>query len=262
MQDTTTPSPTALVTGASTGIGFAYAKHLAAKGYSLILASQDASRLRSAALVLGDSVLASHAINLSERSGVERLIQQMPVPEVIVANAGITLHGVVGSIPQLERDRLFYLLCGGAIDLLEALVPAMLERRHGRVVIVSSIGALTPMRKSAHYASAKAAIARYGDSLAEEVSESGVSVTVSLPGYVRTHAHERAGLGHLNKQIPSWMWLTPEQMVLETEQASLRGQRQIIPGRVYRWVRPFLGSRLANQIWRRLSNRRADRSSG
>ena len=261
MQDTTTPSPTALITGASTGIGFAYAKYLADQGYSLILVSQNASRLQSAADTLGDAVLASHALDLSERSGVEQLIERIPLPDVVIANAGITQHGAVGSIPKLEPDRLFYLLCGGAIDLLEVLVPAMLERRRGRIVIVSSIGALTPMRKSAHYASAKAAIARYGDSLAEEVSASGVSVTVSLPGYVRTQAHARAGLGHLNKQIPNWMWLTPEQMVFETERASLKGQVQIIPGRVYRWVRPFLGSRLANRIWRRLSNRRADRSS-
>ena len=89
----------------------------------------------------------------------------------------------------------------------------MLERGAGRIVIISSIGAITPMPKSSIYASAKAGVYAYGRSLNEELREKDVSVTVSLPGYVRTNAHRRAGLTHLETQIPEWMWVTPEQVV-------------------------------------------------
>ena len=72
----------------------------------------------------------------------------MLTPDVLIANAGVTLPGEVGSIERETRDRLYYLLCGGVIDLLEALLPLMKARGQGRTVVISSIAALTPMRKS------------------------------------------------------------------------------------------------------------------
>jgi uncharacterized protein len=73
---------------------------------------------------------------------------------------------------------------------------------------------------------------------------------------IQTNIHERAGLSHLSRQVPDWMWLSPEQVVRETEKASLAGRETIVPGRIYRLTRPFLGSRAANTAWRALTRRR------
>ena len=132
----------------------------------------------------------------------------------------------------------------------------MKRKENSRIVIISSIAAITPMPKSSIYASAKSAIYSYGLSLFQELKEDDITVTVSLPGYVRTDIHEKAGLGHLRKNIPSWMWVEPYQVVKETENTSLKGQSKIIPGLVYRIVSPFLRSSLSLRIWKRLAKKR------
>ena len=144
-------------------------------------------------------------------------------------------------------------MCGGVIDLIQKHIPHLSAQKNSRVVIISSIGAISPMPKSSIYASAKAAIYAYGRSLNEELKN--VSVTVSLPGYVKTDIHLKSGLDHLNKKIPSWMWVTAEKVVSETEKASLKGKSAVIPGIVYKLASPILGSNLANRAWRYLSRR-------
>ena len=79
-----------------------------------------------------------------------------------------------------------------------------------------------------------------------------------MPGYVKTEAHKRAGLDHLNKKIPSWMWVNANQVVEETEMASIKGKSTVIPGLIYKIVRPFLQMSLANSLWNRLTKRRRD----
>ena len=91
--------------------------------------------------------------------------------------------------------------------------------------------------------------------LESELKNENISVTVSLPGYVRTNAHKRAGLNHLERKVPNWMWVNPEQVVKETEKASLRGKSEIIPGSVYKLVRPFLNFKPAMRAWRNLTKR-------
>jgi short-subunit dehydrogenase len=152
-----------------------------------------------------------------------------------------------------EKDNAYYLMCGGVIDLIQKYIPYLSAQTNSRVVIISSIGAISPMPKSSIYASAKAAIYAYGRSLNEELKN--VSVTVSLPGYVKTDIHLKSGLGHLNKKIPSWMWVTAEKVVYETEKASIKGKSSVIPGIVYKLASPILGSNLANRAWRYLSKR-------
>jgi Short-chain dehydrogenases of various substrate specificities len=196
-----------------------------------------------------------HLADLSKPEGVEKITKKVKTPDLIIANAGITMFGEVGSIDKEDRKDLFYLLCNGVIDLIEAYVPNMVKMGEGRIVIISSIGAITPMPKSSIYASAKSAIYSYGQSLSQELSSKNISVTVSLPGYVKTEAHSRAGLNHLRKKIPSWMWIDAERVVTETEMASLKGKSSVIPGKIYKLVRPFLGMSLATSIWNKITRR-------
>ena len=180
----------------------------------------------------------------------------IPTPDLLIANAGITKYGLAGSFSSEDKIQMFYLLCGGVIDLIEGYLAEMKKKDASRIIIISSIAALTPMPKSSIYASAKTGIYAYSRSLSKELEKSKLKVTVSLPGYVKTNAHKRAGLDHLEKQIPPWMWISPEQVVKETEIASLKGKTQIIPGIVYRLVRPMLNWSLATRIWNQLSKRK------
>ena len=227
-------SPKALVTGFSSGIGLAYSRYLAKENWNLELVAQNKNKAESAFISLGHPMSHYHISDLSKPEGVKEICDKVKDPDLIIANAGITKYGEVGSINSQDRKDLFYLLCLGVIDLLEEYVPLMVSRGGGRIIIVSSIGAIIPMPKSSIYASAKSAIYSYGQSLAKELSSKNISVTVSLPGYVHSEAHSRAGLDHLKDKVPKWMWVSAEQVVIETEKASLQKKTEIIPGLVYK----------------------------
>ena len=245
----------ALITGSSTGIGFEYAKYLSKEGWSLDLISQNKARSLESKNKLSYKKAQFHIFDLGKKDSINSIVNNFETPDLIVANAGIAINGAIGDIKQDEREYFYYLMCGGVIDLIEGFIPKMLDKRNGRIVIISSIGAKTSMPKSSLYSSIKAGIYAYGKSISTELKSQNISVTVSLPGYVRTQAHERAGLDHLIKKVPRWMWINPEQVVLETEVASLKGKFEIIPGKIYKIVKPFLNFKIATKIWRKITNR-------
>ena len=245
----------ALITGSSTGIGFEYAKHLSKEGWSLDLISQNKARSLESKNKLSYEKAQFHIFDLGRKESINSIVNNFETPDLIVANAGIAINGNIGDIKQDEREYFYYLMCGGVIDLIEGFIPKMLDKRNGRIVIISSIGAKASMPKSSLYSSIKAGIYAYGKSISTELKNKNISVTVSLPGYVRTQAHERAGLDHLIKKVPGWMWINPEQVVLETEVASLKGKSEIIPGKIYKIVKPFLSLKIATKIWRIITKR-------
>tara|TARA_Y100001968_G_scaffold131122_1_gene119684 strand:+ start:263 stop:1024 length:762 start_codon:yes stop_codon:yes gene_type:complete len=247
--------PSALITGFSSGIGLAYAKHLASRGWDLHLVSFDESRAEMGLKELNYPNTNVYLHDLSKPESIKELTKIIPTPNLLVANAGITKYGEAGTLTSNEKLNLFYLLCNGVIDLIESYLPEMEKKDDARIIIISSIGAITPMPKSSIYAAAKSAIHSYGESLSRELKQKDISVTVSLPGYVRTKAHKRAGLDHLIKKVPSWMWIEADQVVKETEKASLKGKTIIIPGLVYKLVRPFLKMSMANSLWNRITRR-------
>ena len=251
----TNKKPKALVTGFSSGIGLAYSKYLALNNWELELVAQNPEKSEKAFNTIENNKSTYHLADLSKPEGVEHITKKIKNPDLIIANAGITMFGGVGNINKKDRKDLFYLLCHGVIDLIEAYVPSMINIGKGRIVIVSSIGAITPMPKSSIYASAKSAIYSYGQSLSQELSSKNISVTVSLPGYVKTEAHSRAGLDHLREKIPPWMWIDAEKVVTETEKASLKGKSTVIPGKIYKLVSPFLRMSLATNIWNKITKR-------
>ena len=245
----------ALITGASSGIGFEYAKYLNQNGWSLDLVSHSEERSKKARESFQDRNNNYYHLDLSRKDSVLELLEKVDSPDLIVANAGITMVSKAGESSSLQRDDLYYLLCGGVIDLIEGLLPRLKEKNSSRIVIISSIGAVTPMPKSSLYASAKSGIYAYGRSIGEELANEKISVTISLPGYVKTNAHKRAGLDHLEKKIPFWMWVSAEKVVKVTEKASMAGKSTVIPGLAYKLVKPFLGLDITSKLWKILNKR-------
>lgn len=245
----------ALITGSSTGIGFEYARYLSNKGWDLDLISQHKTRSIDSKKKLSCEKAQFHIFDLGKKDSINSIVNNFETPDLIVANAGIAINGAIGDIKQDEKEYYYYLMCGGVIDLIEGFIPKMLHKKNGRIVIISSIGAKVSMPKSSLYSSIKAGIYAYGKSISTELKNQNISVTVSLPGYVKTEAHERAGLDHLLKKVPKWMWVTPEQVVMETEKASLKGKLEIIPGKVYKIVKPFLNLKIAVSIWKMITKR-------
>lgn len=249
----------ALVTGASSGIGESYARHLAGQGFDLVLAARRGDRLDA----IADELRRLHevsidpvVVDLSLASGVASLIEASAGVEVIVANAGSTIAGRAGTVPWDELARLSYLVGTGVAQLCDGLVPAMVERNQGRVAVIASIGAMVPMPKSAIYAAGKSYAVAYARSLNAETADLGVRVCAVCPGYVRTELHQRAGLDHLRRRVPRWMWLEPEQVVSAAEAGLDRNRSVVVPGLVYRVARPFLQSSTAMSTWQRLTRRR------
>ena len=245
----------ALITGSSTGIGFEYARYLSNKGWDLDLISQHKTRSMESKKKLSYEKAQFHIFDLGKKDSINSIVNNFETPDLIVANAGIAINGAIGDIKQDEKEYYYYLMCGGVIDLIEGFIPRMLHKKNGRIVIISSIGAKVSMPKSSLYSSIKAGIYAYGKSVSTELKNQNISVTVSLPGYVKTEAHERAGLDHLLKKVPKWMWVTPEQVVMETEKASLKGKLETIPGKVYKIVKPFLNLKIAVSIWKMITKR-------
>ncbi|MSO15761.1 MAG: SDR family NAD(P)-dependent oxidoreductase [Ilumatobacteraceae bacterium] len=249
--------PTALITGASSGIGKAFAKYYAEAGFDLVLVGRDIDQLT----LVSEEVIAAGAsceicvADLSESDGVASVLGVCPEPDVVVANAGVTIAGRVGTREWADLEQMSYLLGVGVAQLLEGLVPAMTQRGSGDILIVSSIASLITMPNSAMYAASKSFVTAYGQSLAAETERFGIRVCVLCPGYVHTNLHERAGLAHLEKQVPGWMWISSDTVV----QAGMKGLRRnkvvVVPGRVYRAVRPFMNSHAAQRLWRQLTKR-------
>jgi len=245
----------ALITGSSSGIGFEYAKYLSKKGWNLDLVSQDNDRSLQSKEKLQYEKARFHTFDLGKRDSINSIINSFETPDLLVANAGVAINGAIGEIKQIEKDYYYYLMCGGVIDLIEGFIPKMIQKSSGRIVIISSIGATTAMPKSSLYSSIKSGVYAYGKSISTELQDKNISVTVSLPGYVKTKAHERAGLKHLKDKVPWWMWINAEQVVMETEKASIKGKAEIIPGKVYKLVRPFLNFNSAIRVWRKITRR-------
>ncbi len=246
-----------LVTGASSGIGETFAMWYADHGYDVVLTARNAAELARVATTVRARGASAEVIvaDLSNKDGVEEVGARCGLLDVLVLNAGLTHAAALGRSDRDQLDALAYLMSTGVVRLCEVVVPGMVQRGSGDVVIISSIAAFTPMRKAGPYAAAKSHSTAYARSLALEVNVKGVRVVAVCPGYVRTDLHRRAGLNHLSRKVPKWMWLTADDVVRATMRALTRNKTVIVPGVVYRLALPFLSSRSAQRVWGRLTRR-------
>ena len=125
----------ALITGFSSGIGFAYAKHLANNGWHLDLVSQNNDRALSALNDLDYDHCSTYSCNLSSPEELHNLIEEISTPDLLIANAGIGINGSVGKNTPRDIQDATYLMFGGVINLIEHFLPKMKEKDSGRVVM-------------------------------------------------------------------------------------------------------------------------------
>ncbi|MBV8199529.1 MAG: 3-oxoacyl-[acyl-carrier-protein] reductase [Acidobacteria bacterium] len=183
---------TALVTGASQGIGEAVARLLAAQGARVVLAARSAEKLAALAAEIAAAGGTAHALTLdvAQPESVAGRLKELPegfaAIDVLVNNAGITADNLLARMPLADWERVLRTNLTGAYALTRELVRGMIRRRWGRIVNVSSVVGLSGNPGQANYAAAKAGLIGFSKSLARELGSRAITVNVVAPGYVET----------------------------------------------------------------------------
>jgi short-subunit dehydrogenase len=227
------PRRHALVTGASSGIGAAFAEALARRQYDLTLVARRLSRLDELAKSLRESrnvevdVLAA---DLTEPGGIDEVLGRIDasLPDLLVNNAGM---GTSGPFAELDPTRELFEVELNVVALLRltrAVVGSMVERGHGGLINVSSMAAFQPMPYNATYGATKAFVNSLTEALHEELRGTGVRVQALCPGFTRTEFQDVAQVD--SSRIPGFAWMQAEAVVEASLEALERGDLVCVPG--------------------------------
>ena len=233
---------TALVTGASAGIGKAFAELLAERGYDLVLTARRADRLAALAATLS----ATHGIrvaplpmDLADPAAPAALCAAIHARgltvDLLVNNAGYGVPGRYVSTSWQQQADILQVLVTAVAELTHRLLPAMIERRWGRVLQVASLAALVPAAPGhTLYAASKAFLVKFTEALAPEVAPHGVHVTALCPGFTYTEFHDVTGTRAQVSTMPRWAWQDAREVVAVGYEAVMAGRSVVVPGRVNR----------------------------
>jgi short-subunit dehydrogenase len=256
--------PTALVTGASSGIGLELARLLARDGHDLVLVARDEARLRALAGELQERWGATSAVlpsDLSRPGAAADLVAQVEAHglhvDVLVNNAGFGLYGpFAGADPAVTRA-MVQVNIAALTELTRALVPGMVARRRGAVLNVASTAAFQPGPLMAVYYATKAYVLSFTEALGNELEGTGVRVTVLCPGPTRTGFQKAARLE--TSRLVYGKTLADAASVARAGYAGLkRGRRLVIPGtmnRLLAWTTRVVPRALTVRIVRRIQER-------
>jgi uncharacterized protein len=236
----TSPWKTALVTGASSGIGEAFARRLASRGTDLVVVARRQERLESLAGELGDrhavevEVLPADLADAGERGRVEDRLRQDARPvDLLVNNAGFGTSGRFADLPVEREDEQIRLNVLALTRLTHAALPGMIARGRGAILNVSSVTAFTPVPNNATYAATKAFVSSFSEALHQETRGTGVTVHAVCPGFTRSEFHETAQWGD-DRKVPSFLWLSAERVVDDALAATEKGRAVSVPGLPYK----------------------------
>jgi short-subunit dehydrogenase len=224
----------ALVTGASSGIGAAFARALAARGHDLVVVARDTDRLRAlAARLEADHGTATEvlAADLVEPDGVSRVAARLvrddePV-DLLVNNAGFGTSGNFRDLPIAEEEAEIQLNVVALVRLTHAALGPMVARGRGGVINVSSVAAYQATPGSATYGGTKAFVSNFSNALHEELRGTGVKLMVLAPGFTHTEFHERAGIAG---GLPEVFWQDADEVVEQALGAYAKGRAVCVPG--------------------------------
>ncbi|MDF2825562.1 MAG: oxidoreductase [Mycobacterium sp.] len=209
-----TPTSTAVITGASSGIGADLARELAARGHGVTLVARREDKLRELAAELGDTVrvevIACDVADPEARAALfDEVTRRGLTVDILVNNAGIGVVGAVATAPVADEIAQVRVNVEAVIDLTSRAVQQMVPRGTGAILNVGSTAAFQPFPGQAGYAATKAFVRTFTEGLRAELAGSGVTVAVLHPGPVRTEFLSAAGVDEQEfaAAFPKFMWL-------------------------------------------------------
>ncbi len=256
---------TALVTGASSGIGAAIARSLAVRGFDLVLVARRADRLQALATELSstcsvavDVIAADLADNHAGHDGCERVISGLANRriDVVVNNAGAGWIGRFADAPAARQLEIIDVNCRALIALTRAFLPPMIERQRGHVVQIASIAGFMPGPLSSTYYASKAFVVSHSEALRHELRGTGVDITLVCPGPVATEFQRSSGVtGSMGGAVA----MSDVDVAEASVEAMLAGRFLVVPGAANAGlvaVSRFLPRRLMAALVDRLQKKR------
>lgn len=232
--------PSALITGATSGIGYHFARRLAADGFDLVLVARTRETLQEVAEELQSEfgveceVLRADLGRLADCRRVENRLTDQPV-DLLVNNAGFGLYEGDFIEHDVEaEDQLLMVNVRAVMRLTYAALGPMLERGEGAIINVSSVASFAPDGMAPTYAASKAWVTSFTEGVREQVSGRGVQMLALTPGLVPTDFQERAGV---EATVPGVFWLDPDDVVNTALRDLAAGRGVSVPGMAYRAIR-------------------------
>ena len=227
---------TALVTGATAGIGESFTRLLAEKGFDLVLVARDNKRLQERAKALSKKykveveVLQADLSVPAQLAKVEKRLSSAKKPiEVLINNAGFGIKDSFLSSNIADEKRLIDVLAKTPMQLMHAVLPQMLDRNSGTIINVSSVASFIA---GGTYSAAKSYLTVHTESLHTELSKTNIKISALCPGFTRTEFHQRGKMKMSG--LPNFMWLEADRVVSESWRAAMAGKAICIPGWQYK----------------------------
>ncbi len=259
-------NPLALITGASAGIGAAFARELASRGYDLVLVARRIDRLKDLADQVKEQYGAAStiaAVDLNLPNMPEKLAKALAARgqtvEMLVNNAGYGLPGhLLDQKWDAHRD-FMQIMVNAPVELAWRLLPGMLSLGRGNIINVASVAGLIP-GTAGHtlYAAAKSFLIKFSQSLSLEYRDRGIHTCAVCPGFTWSEFHDVNGSRELMNKLPKWMWLDADRVAREGVNAVLAGKTVQISGLQYKTIHT-LTKLLPDRLLLRMTARRSGR---
>jgi short-subunit dehydrogenase len=234
-----TPSAdtTALITGASSGIGSDLARELASRGHNVTLVARREDRLRS----LADEIAAEHGVSAEvlacdlqdpeARDALPGRVAELGrTVNVLVNTAGYGSAGRFVDLPAGSETGMVRLNCEAVVALTHAWAGEMVQRGDGAILIVASSAGFQPLPRQATYGASKAFALSFSEALHAELRPHGISVTALCPGPVETEFAEAGDIHGFDEVMPKALWVAPREVARQAIAGLSSGKRVVAPG--------------------------------
>jgi len=259
----TNETRTALITGASSGIGAAFARRLAADGCGIVLVARRREKMQA----LAEELAKKHSVtteilvaDLSKPDEVEQVaerIRALPSLDVLINNAGFGTTGFFADVNAAKHLDMINVHVIASVRLTHAALPGMIARKRGSMINVSSGAAFLAMPNAVTYCATKMYLVTFAEALAKELANTGVRVQTLCPGFTYTEFHDTPEFAKFNRaDIAKGLWMTAEDVVKESLAALDANRVVLIPGRRNRFLIGLQRSPIGPLLLRALAKKR------